>query len=278
MACFSPENLYGIIGWPLGHSLSPLLHNTAFQSLEIPAVYMPWPLLGEDLPAFLENMRIMRVKGCSVTIPHKIAVMARLDDVSEAASLAGAVNTLYWREERLCGENTDVSGFLAPLDGLPIDKMEILLLGAGGAAHAAAAGLRLRGCRFVRVGSPGDQRQFSLAERFGFEPLMWKDIYKFPARLVINATPLGMNGEYGRQCAYDFDIAPKVPDGWAYDLVYNPLETVFLRKAEKNGWRPISGLEMFYTQGNAQFRLWTGRSLPPQSRMALEAALAKKEC
>lgn len=273
MGCFLPKDLYGIIGWPLGQTLSPLLHNTGFQSAGIPAVYLAWPLPEDNLDAFITGMRILRIQGCSVTIPYKIAALKYLDSVSEPASLAGAVNTLFWRSESLCGENTDVAGFLAPLRSLPLAALDILLLGAGGAAHAAAAGLRLSGCSRVRVASPGNQRQYQLAERFAFTPVLWDDRYLHPARLVINATPMGMTGKLKNENPYDFAVSPCQTGGWAYDLVYNPLNTPFLECAARNGRICISGLEMFLGQGNAQFRLWTGRDLPEIAFSAVKKAL-----
>lgn len=273
MGCFLPKDLYGIIGWPLGQTLSPLLHNTGFQSLGLPAVYLAWPLPEDDLDIFIAGMRILRIQGCSVTIPYKIAVLKYLDNVSEGASLAGAVNTLFWRDGSLCGENTDVPGFLDPLGSLSLAALDVLLLGAGGAAHAAAAGLRLSGCTRVRVTSPGNQRQYQLAERFAFTPLLWEERYQHPAQLVINATPMGMTGKLANENPYDFAAAPCPGAGWAYDLVYNPLNTPFLKSAAANGRTCISGLEMFLGQGNAQFRLWTGRSLPEAAFSALKNAL-----
>lgn len=273
MTCFLPRDLYGVIGWPLGQSLSPLIHNIGFQQLGIPAVYMAWPLPPQDLDGFVKGMRILNIRGCSVTIPHKIEVMRHLDSMSEAAALAGAVNTLALRDGMLLGENTDVAGFLDPLERLEPDKQDVLLLGAGGAAHAAAAGLRLRGCRQARVASPGDKRQYALAERFGFSPVKWSARYDQPATLVINATPAGMAGKNEAESPYDFARGPRVAEGYAYDLVYNPLRTRFLREAAACGRTCISGLEMFWGQAKAQFALWTRAELPGQARKALEKAL-----
>lgn len=273
MGVLLPQQLFGVIGWPLGQSLSPLLHNTGFQALDIPAVYMAWPVEPDRLAAFMDSLRILKIRGLSVTIPHKISVMARLDNMSEAAALAGAVNTLFWRDDDLCGENTDVAGFLAPLRDLPLDDMDALILGAGGAAHAVGAALKLSGCPQARIASPGNKRQYPLAERFGFTAIPWEERYQMPATLVINATPLGMHGDLEGETPYDFARAPQVASGHAYDLVYNPLRTRFLAEAAKAGRRCISGLAMFYGQGNAQFRLWTGRDLPEAARTALEKAL-----
>lgn len=274
MDYLAPQNLYGVIGWPLAQTLSPLIHNTGFRVLDLAAVYMAWPVQPDQLDIFLRGMRVYRVKGCSVTIPHKEAVMPWLDGVSEGASLAGAANTLFWRDDALWGENTDIAGFLAPLANVALDHLDTLLLGAGGAARAVAAALRLRGCASVRVASPGNRRQYPLAERFGFTPISWEERYERPASLIINATPLGMHGENVAKTAYDFNRDPHPEGGVAYDLVYNPLETVFLRDAARAGRRVISGLEMFFGQGDAQFQLWTGRHLPRESLRALRMALA----
>ena len=278
MTCFFPQELYGIIGWPLSQSLSPLIHNTGFQTLQIPGVYLAWPLPPERLADFVTNLEIYRVRGLSITIPHKQAVMPLLKNISDGARLAGAVNTLYWREDVICGDNTDVTGFLAPLanyPGMRLPQTRVLLLGAGGAAHAAAAGLTLSGCRSVIVTSPGNKRQYELANRFDFTPVSWDDRYKYEADLIINTTPLGMYGREEGKTAYDFALAPGHVKGVAYDMVYNPLQTRFLREAETCGWRTVPGLAMFFAQGNAQFHLWTGRNLPEEARLALSSALNK---
>lgn len=273
MDVFIPRHLYGIIGWPLGQTLSPLIHNAAFQMLGLPAVYMAWPLPEEKLENFPQAMRLLDICGASVTIPHKISILPFLDNLTENASLAGAVNTLFWRDGLLCGDNTDVTGFLAPLRKLSLDRMDILLLGAGGAAHAAAAGLRMSGAH-ARVASPGNQSQYRLAERFGFTPVPWQSRYDYPAELVINSTPLGMTGHNEGESPYDFSLAPHVENGWAYDLVYNPLQTRFLREAASAGRHCVSGLEMFMAQGNQQFRIWTGQDFPLAVEEKLKRALA----
>lgn len=288
---FLPSQLYGVIGWPLAQSLSPLLHNSGFQALGIPAVYLRWEVPPERLATFVDSVRLLGIRGCSVTIPHKMALLPLLDRVSEQAELAGAANTVYWDGEDLCGENTDVSGFLAPLAAVPLENMDALLLGAGGAAHAVAAGLRLRRCRKAFVATPSNRSHLSLAERFGFTPVLWEQRHDVPADLIINTTPLGMRGKYEKESPYDFSLAapghvasatdtatgsPYGGDGGAglaYDIVYNPLETRFLREARQAGRRCVTGLEMFFGQGDAQFRLWTGRPLPAASRQALETAL-----
>ena len=268
-----PEALYGVIGWPLGQSLSPLIHNLGFRLLNIPAVYLRWGVPPEQLTLFMDAMRLLNIKGCSVTIPHKQAVMPFLDIMSERATLAGAANTLFWKDDALCGDNTDVAGFLAPLESESLERKEALLLGAGGAAHAIGAALRLKGCQQVHVATPGNVRHLDLAERFGFTPVNWSERYSRAADLVINATPLGMHGKLEAESPYDFALAPKVAGGIAYDIVYNPAHTRFLREAEKAGRRCINGVEMFFAQADAQFNIWTGQSLPQAAHEALSKAL-----
>lgn len=276
--------LYGVIGWPLAQSLSPLLHNAAFAALGLPALYQRWEVPPERLPAFVESMRLLHIQGCSVTIPHKVRLISLLDDVSPLVRRVGAANTVYWKGTALCGENTDVEGFLAPLAHENLAGSSVLLLGAGGAARAVAAGLTAldaaRRPATIFVATPSDASHLPLAAEFDLTPLLWKQRHDPPALLVVNTTPLGMRGKAEADSPYDFTLAAPVPvqgaaeaTPLAYDIVYNPLETRFLREARAAGRRCLSGLEMFFGQGCAQFRLWTGRDLPPESRRALTRAL-----
>ena len=277
--------LYGVTGWPLGQSLSPLLHNTGFAALGINALYMKWEVPPHKLPAFVESVRLLNIRGCSVTIPHKVELLPLLDEVSPLAMRVGAANTIYWQGDRLCGENTDVAGFMAPLAGVPLAGADILLLGAGGAARAVAAGLVSPAPQdrpaHIYVATPSDKSHLPLAEEFGLTPLLWQNRHEPAPLLVINTTPLGMRGKAEDDTSYDFSLAAQGAASGntaplAYDIVYNPLETRFLREARAAGRRCISGLEMFFGQGDAQFRLWTGQGLPPESRRALETALGQQ--
>lgn len=275
-ALFMPATLYGVAGWPLAQSFSPLLHNTGFQELGIPAAYMRWEIPPDRLCHFVESVRLIDVQGCSITIPHKMALLPMLDSVSEQARLTGSVNTIYRQGKVLCGENTDIAGFLQPLADSPLENMNALILGAGGAAHAAAAALSLRRARRVFAATPSDRSHLPLTERFACTPVLWKDRHDLLTHLVINATPLGMRGKYEKETPFDFTLAGRPADGMpviAYDIVYNPLETRFLREARLAGRLCVSGLAMFAGQADAQFRLWTGRPLPPLAFDRLRAAL-----
>lgn len=252
-----PSALYGIIGHPLGHTMSPPLHNWAFARLGIPGEYRAFPTPPEELADFMRRMRETPIAGASVTIPHKIAVLPFLDGVSDRVRAVGAANTLYWAEGRLLGENTDVAGFTAPLKALPAIPGSALVLGAGGAARAVLAGLAELGVADTAVTARDPAKSSALAAEFGVRALPWEERAAARAGLVVNATPLGMLGERQHVSPLPEDADPD-PDQIAYDLVYNPVRTRFLARAEAAGCRTIDGLEMFLHQAAEQFRLWTG--------------------
>ena len=147
MSTFTPPALHGIIGYPLGHSMSPLMHNTAFKALNLPGVYLSWPIEPERLPAFVDAARLLNIRGCSITIPHKIDIIPLLDKTSENVKEMGACNTIYRDGEKICGENTDVIGFTAPLRRRSLSpETRVLVLGAGGVSggHCGTAEARPR--------------------------------------------------------------------------------------------------------------------------------------
>jgi len=258
---------YGIIGWPLGHTLSPALHNWGFERLGIDARYEPFPLEPEALPAFMDRVRTGAIRGLSVTIPHKRAVMAHLDRITDRARSVGAVNTLFWDGETLCGENTDVIGVVAPLARLESLPASALVLGAGGAARAAVAGLLELGVADVAVCNRTRTKAEALAADFPIRVVDWEARMDAAPGLICNTTPLGMSGASQDLTPWDAD---RFPAGCvAYDIVYNPLETRFLREAAAAGCATVSGLEMFLHQGLAQFRLWTGREMDEAGARAL---------
>jgi shikimate dehydrogenase len=265
---------FGIIGWPLGHSLSPALHNRGFAELGLDAHYAAWPVRPDELPAFMDRVRAEPIHGLSVTIPHKRAVMAHLDAVSDRARAIGAVNTVYWDNDRLCGENTDVIGVVAPLRGLDPLPRSAVVLGAGGAARAAVAGFLELGISRVAVANRTRAKGEALAADFGVDCVDWAERMDFPWEMVCNTTPLGMSGDMEGLTPWDADRFAE--NAVAYDIVYNPLRTRFLAEAEAAGRRIVSGLEMFLHQGLAQFRLWTGRDMNEDSarRLLLETLRA----
>lgn len=250
---------YGIIGWPLGHTMSPTLHNWGFRQLDWDGEYSAFPLEPDNVSAFIERVRSEPIFGMSVTIPHKRTVMDLLDRISDRAQAVGAVNTLYWDDDVLCGENTDVLGLIAPLKKLDALPTSAMVLGAGGAARAAVAGFQELGIDTIAVSNRTGARAEELAEDFGIRAVAWDRRMDEAPGLICNTTPLGMSGDMEDLTPWDGDCFPA--GCIAYDIVYNPLETRFLRAAKEAGCATISGLEMFLHQGLAQFRLWTGQDM-----------------
>lgn len=269
-----PEFLCGIIGHPLSHSLSPFLHTWAFARAGWPGVYLSWPVPPGHAEDFMRAVRLLRIHGVSVTIPHKEAAASLLDRVSPRARAAGAVNTLYRDENHgLCGENTDIHGFLAPLRRRAPAR-RALVLGAGGAARAVLAGLKEWGAASIGIANRNGGKARTLAGEFAVEAVEWERRAAWGADMLINATPLGMSG--GEIEATPFPAEAFRGSGLAYDLVYNPLETRFLREAGIAGWEVQDGLDMFVEQGLEQFRLWTGQCLPEDCRSEVRALLLKE--
>lgn len=275
-----PRELYGITGYPLGHSLSPVLHNWGFGKAGLPAVFMPWPVPPHKVQDFVNAVRTLNIRGACVTIPHKETVLPLLDRVSERALRMGAVNTLHWVEDKLCGENTDVDGFTAPLRSrFSRSTAEgclrcALVLGAGGAARAVVQGLKEMGVPRIVLTNRNADKAEALARHFDVEALLWEERHALGADMVVNTTPLGMQGSAEAETPFEArgfacQQGSGAGKGLAYDLVYNPLETRFLREAHAAGWETQDGLDMFVAQGLAQFKLWTGHALPADEARAL---------
>lgn len=268
-----PQGQYGIIGWPLGHSKSPLLHNWGLKECGLPGTYVPWPTEPGKLKAFMAEVRVRKIRGVSVTIPHKQAVIPFLDGLTDRARAVGAVNTLFWREGRLLGDNTDVAGVMAPLAPHRQALESALVLGAGGAARAACFALRELGVAALAVSNRTQAKAEALARDFGLAAVPWEERAARPWTLVLNATPLGMQGG-------DVDASPWPQDGFGqvslvFDMVYNPVRTRFIQDAQAAGVACLAGLNMFLHQGLAQFELWTGRTLDEKrARQLLMADMA----
>ncbi len=253
---------YGIIGHPLAHTLSPLVHNWGFSRFGIDGHYEAWDTPPEGLAAFMARFRETPVSGLSVTIPHKTAVMAFVDAVTDLGREVGAVNTLYWRDGVLWAENTDVEGFCRPLVEAGVSCDAALILGGGGAARAAVVGLKRLGVGRIAVTGRTREKAEALAGAFGLEVADWETRAEFPAGLLVNATPMGMAGRFEALTPYPGD---RLRSGQVvFDLVYNPRVTVLSADAARAGAAVVSGLDMFLYQAVEQFRLWTGRVLPAE--------------
>jgi shikimate dehydrogenase len=263
-----------LIGHPVEHSLSPRIHNTAFGAQGVNAVYVATPVRPAALEAAVEGLRALQFLGANVTVPHKEAVRPLLDDVSARAAAVGAVNTIVREGDTLRGDNTDVEGFLRPLTekvGDALQGTRMLVFGAGGAARAVVYGLldRYAPERLTLVARRPEQAEALAADLDGYDVRDALRVTTFddaaPAvrtsRLLVNATPLGMAPDHGDQTPWP-DAGALHDDHVAYDLVYTPEETRFLRDAAAQGATTIGGLGMLVEQAAASYVQWTGADMP----------------
>lgn len=249
---------YGVLGFPLGHSLSPYLHNAAFENHGMKGCYFKWEIEPRQLSDFMKAVTLLPVRGVSVTIPYKEQVISYLDEISPAARDIGAVNTIYLENEKLKGDNTDYSGFMAPLKGMELNSA--LVLGAGGASRSILYGLRKLGISRIVISNRNKDKAEKLALEFGIESIDWSQRKEINVDVLVNSTPLGTKGDNLDKTPWEFEHFPfKI----VYDLVYNPLQTRLLRQAEEKGVQVISGLSMFIHQAREQFRIWTGETFSP---------------
>jgi 3-dehydroquinate dehydratase/shikimate dehydrogenase len=260
--------LLGVLGHPVGHSLSPFIHNAACAALQLDLRYLPFE--ADTVAEFFPVLSELRVRGLSVTLPFKETIVPHLDRLGPGARRLGAVNTVVKVWNRLEGHNTDAAASLLPLRGwLKLRGARVGVLGAGGAARALVASLAQRGAR-VTVFSRAPERGRALAEEWGVRALPWGRARGFRCDLLVNATPVGMSP---RVRALPIPIAA-VGARRVYDLVYTPEETAFVRRARSRGLEAKGGLGMFLAQGTAQFRLFTGRRAPVAvMRRALREAI-----
>ena len=273
--------LCGVLGHPVKHSLSPAIHNAAFQHLGLNYVYLAFPV--EDVPHAIHGIRALgNLRGFSVTIPHKVSVMSHLDTIEPTARHIGAVNTIVKSDNALSGYNTDASGALLALQhaGVDLAGKRVVIVGSGGAARAIAFGLALASPagRLTILGIEEEERR-TLARNLRegatlpiedhpldantLEPALAQ------AQVMIHCTPVGMDPDIDQTCVPQRFFHP---DLTVMDIVYNPLDTRLLQEAREAGCPTIRGLEMFLHQAVAQFELWTGQSAPvPVMRQVLES-------
>jgi 3-dehydroquinate dehydratase / shikimate dehydrogenase len=257
--------IYGVVGNPVSHSLSPAMHNAGFAHLDMNAVYLP--LEAADAPDFVRFARQMDLAGASITAPFKVALMEAVDELDPLARRVGAINTLVVRGGRWYGANTDVHGFSAPLSGrIAVKGVRATILGAGGAARAVAVALADMGAS-VTVSARREGAARDIAALAGGR------VGEFPPRagswdVLVNAIPAG------RDAAVESPIAGAALDGEiVFDLVYAPADTRLLADARAAGCMTIGGLEMLVAQAEQQFALWTGP--PPPPGLFLQAAGAR---
>lgn len=271
----------GVIGNPVEHSLSPAIHNAAFQKLGLNFVYLAFRV--EALGDAIKGLRALGgFRGASVTIPHKVSVVPFLDEVEQTAKHIGAINTIVAEQGRLTGYNTDATGALRALreGGAPLKGEPVVMLGSGGAARAIAFALAVESqiSRLHLLGIENAERRALATDLQAKTGLNVTEAHMDEAalaavlpeaRALIHCTPIGMAPKIGKSCV----PAALLHRGLTVmDIVYNPRDTRLLTDARGAGCRTISGLEMFLHQAVAQFELWTGKSAPTDvMRMVLES-------
>jgi len=251
--------LYGIIGNPIRHSLSPMIHNEAFKRLGWNAVYLAFEV--KNLEEALRGIRELGVRGVSVTHPFKTKVIPFLDKVEKLAKKIGAVNTIVHRGGRLIGYNTDCDGALEALEEkMSLRGKRVVLLGAGGAARAIGFGLMERDCQLIIANRSRDRGE-ALGRELNCHFIPMSSLVKMKAGeleadVMINATSVGM---FPRNKKTPVPKRLLKQGMMVMDIVYEPLQTKLLREAKEKGCLTINGLEMLVRQGAAQFEIWTGR-------------------
>lgn len=261
--------LYGIMGNPVAHSLSPAMHNGAFAALGLNKAYLPFVV--QDVALAMTGLRALGIKGASVTIPHKQAVIPYLDTIDPVAEKIGAVNTLLIDHNGIHGANTDWLGANRALsEKIDLKGAAVLLLGAGGSARAIGFGLLEAGAALT-IASRTPEKGQALAGLLGCPWLPLAEAAGAKAEALVNATSMGMGSQQellpiAREALANFQVV--------MDIVYAPLETRLLQAARQAGCQTIDGLAMLLYQGAAQFELWTGRQAPVEvMRQSLLASL-----
>jgi 3-dehydroquinate dehydratase/shikimate dehydrogenase len=263
----------GVIGNPVAHSLSPLLHNTAFRKLRINAVYLPF--LVKDLRDFLKSVPDFGLRGFSVTLPHKQTILRHLQDCDALSADIGAVNTVSVRRDgSLYGCNTDYVGVLRALEKkLSLPKSRVLILGAGGSARAAAFALARAGSA-VSICARRNSAAQDLARAASAEVVPRRALKTERFDAILNATPVGMHPQSGISPLQPSELHCRI----VMDLIYRPENTQLLKLAARKGIATVSGVEMFLAQGISQWELWMKRRAPEKSmRHAVLGALREEE-
>lgn len=266
--------LAAVVAKPIKHSISPFIHNLAFDKTGINGVYLAWEIAEEDLAVTMDNIKRYDMYGVNISMPYKQAVIPHLDQLTKSAQLIGAVNTVIPRDGRLIGHNTDGIGFFKSLDklaGFQVQGKVMTILGGGGAATAIIAQAALDGAAkiFVFSRSQSIERHAATAQKISLEtqvpievlPLEDSDLLQekiFQSRLLVNGTSVGMDGQ-----TLLIDEETILPQHLlVVDVIYQPFETPFLNFAKQQGAKTVNGLGMLLFQAAEAFQIWTGKEMP----------------
>ncbi len=264
------SGLVGVFGCPVDENPTGVMEEAAFAAAGLDYRYITMLVRGGDLAAAVAGMRAVNMRGVNLTIPHKVEVLQYLDELSPAAEIIGAVNTVVNTDGRLWGDNTDGKGFLQSLmeEGAPPEGRHLTILGAGGAARAVAVECALAGAARVDIVNRDPGRGRGLSDLINSRTKSRSDFHAWTGRIappegtdiLVNATPLGLHPDVTGKPDIDYDAI--TGSMTACDVVFNDPDTPFLREAEKRGARRINGLGMLANQGALNFKLWTGVEAP----------------
>lgn len=273
--------LTGVFGDPVDDNPTGVVEEAAFAAKNLNYRYLTIKVLPEDLGKAMDSVKIFGMKGINLTMPHKIKVLPYLDELSPAAEIIGAVNTVIQKEGKLFGENTDGKGFVTALknSGETLDKKNVTILGAGGAARAIAVECALNGAAYINIINRSIEKGEELASLIQMKTdssakyLNWKNNMAIPSDtdILINATSIGFSPNVTDKP--DIDYTAITPEMCVCDVIFNPAETIFLKTAAENGAKTITGLGMLVQQAALNFTLWTGVEAPVD---VMEDALKKE--
>ena len=273
--------LTGVFGDPVDDNPTGVVEEAAFAAKNLNYRYLTIKVLPEDLGKAMDSVKIFDMKGINLTMPHKIKVLPYLDELSPAAEIIGAVNTVIQKEGKLFGENTDGKGFVTALknSGETLDKKNVTILGAGGAARAIAVECALNGAAYINIINRSIEKGEELASLNQMKTdssakyLNWKNNMAIPSDtdILINATSIGFSPNVTDKP--DIDYTSITPEMCVCDVIFNPAETIFLKTAAENGAKTITGLGMLVQQAALNFTLWTGVEAPVD---VMEDALKKE--
>ena len=262
----SDTKVFGVIADPVGHSLSPIIHNAAFRSIGLNNVYLPFRVPREDLRTFLSDCEDLGVHGLSVTIPHKEEVISCVDEIDAVAREIGAINTVLFRDGKKYGFNTDLPAAMASIASVVKTRYgsngmkgrRALILGAGGVAKTVAYGLVQQGAEVV-ICSRTSARSELLAEQLHCEVLEWDRRHNEEFDLLVNGTPVGMHPNLDQT---PFEKRGLRREMVVFETIYNPEQTLLLKLARESGCAVVTGVNMFVRQGAIQFKLFTDQEAP----------------
>ncbi|MBW4597244.1 MAG: shikimate dehydrogenase [Brasilonema angustatum HA4187-MV1] len=267
--------LLGVIGYPVEHSLSPVMHNAALTHLGLNYVYVPFPIEPQNLEIAIQGFAAVGVVGFNITIPHKQTILPLLSEISLIAKAIGAVNTVSRKDNKWIGTNTDGEGFLAPLRtryNQDWSQTVAVILGNGGAARAVVAGCAELGCEKIFVVGRNAQKLEEFQKSWGdfreshnLHVHTWDSLPKLipQANLLVNTTPIGMYPKVEESPLSAEEMANLPAGAIAYDLIYTPNPTKFLKQAQQVGAIAIDGLEMLVQQGAAALKIWLQQDTVP---------------